>query len=140
MLNFNIFRMSNKKNKKVLIMALIDKNMVYPHRMKIHRVILAAVDAHAQVGELRLQVFLPFLKAALHPAAAVTHGAFFQHFKAALHILQLFRENLKHRFIGLRDFCELVVCQNDTVPVVVLDFGKHLFAVGRCEILFAGIK
>ncbi len=103
-------------------MALIDKNMVYPHRVKINRVILAAVDAHAQVGELRLQVFLPFLKAALHPAAAVAHGAFLQHLKATLHILQLFRENLKHRFIGLRDFCELVVCQYDAIPVVIKMF------------------
>lgn len=40
MLNFNIFRMSNKKNKKVLIMALIDKDVVDAHSMKINAIIL----------------------------------------------------------------------------------------------------
>ena len=40
MLNFNIFRMSNKKNKKVLIMAFIDKDVVDAHSMKINAIIL----------------------------------------------------------------------------------------------------
>ena len=120
--------------------ALVNENMVYSHRVKIHGVILAAVDAHTQVGEFRLQVFLSFLKSALHPAAAVAHGALFQYFKATLHIGKLFRKNLKHRFIGLRYLGELVVRQYDAVPVVVLDFRKHLPAVCRGEILLAGIE
>ena len=47
MLNFNIFRMSNKKNKKVLIMAFIDKYVVYAHRVEIHGIVFPAVDFHA---------------------------------------------------------------------------------------------
>ena len=41
MLNFNIFRMSNKKNKKVLIMALIYEDMVDAHLLEIHHVVRA---------------------------------------------------------------------------------------------------
>jgi len=41
MLNFNIFRMSNKKNKKVLIMALIYEDVVDAHLLEIHHVVRA---------------------------------------------------------------------------------------------------
>lgn len=45
MLNFNIFRMSNKKNKKVLIMALIYKYVVYAHCMEVYAVVFLFLDA-----------------------------------------------------------------------------------------------
>lgn len=48
MLNFNIFRMSNKKNKKVLIMALIYKNMVYSHCVEVHSIVFPIIDFHTQ--------------------------------------------------------------------------------------------
>ena len=32
------------------------------------------------------------------------------------------------------------MCEDDAIPVVVLDFREHLFAVGRVEILFTRIK
>lgn len=41
MLNFNIFRMSNKKNKKVLIMRFINEDVVDAHLFEIHHVVRA---------------------------------------------------------------------------------------------------
>ena len=62
--NPNYIKMQQNKNQqldakfrkfiKVLIMALVHENMVYSHGVEIDRIILAAVDAHAQVGEFRL--------------------------------------------------------------------------------------
>ena len=108
--------------------------------MKVHGIILAVVQFFTKLGQLRLQILLSYFQPFLHLAAAVAHGGFFQHFKASLHVVKLFGEYLYHGFLGLRYLGKLVVCQDDAIPVVVLDFGKHLFAVGRCEVFLARVQ
>ena len=41
MLNFNIFRMSNKKNKKVLIMRFVNEDVVDAHLLEIRHIVRA---------------------------------------------------------------------------------------------------
>ena len=121
-------------------MAFIDKNVVYAHCVKIHCIVFPAVDFHAQFLQFGRKVLFPFLQPFLHFAAAVTHGGLLQHFKAALRVGEFFGENIYHGLFRLGNFTELVVCEDNTVPVVVLDFGEHLLAVGRGEILLARIE
>ena len=121
-------------------MALVHENMVDTHCMKIHRVVLAVVNLHSQFGEFGFEVLLPLFKSVLHFAAPVAHGGLFEHFEAALHVGEFFGEYLEHRLRRLGNLGELVVRQNDAIPVVVLYLGEHLFAVGRREIFLTGIK
>ena len=118
----------------------VHKNMVYAHRMEIHGIIFPLIDFHPQFGEFRFQILLPLLQSFLHLPAAVAHGGVLQYLKAALHIGKFFGENLHHGYFRLRYLCELVVCQDDAVPVIVFDFSKHLFPVGRREVLLARIE
>lgn len=94
--------------------------MVYAHRMEIHGIIFPLIDFHPQFGEFRFQILLPLLQSFLHLPAAVAHGGVLQYLKAALHIGKFFGENLHHGYFRLRYLCELVVCQDDAVPVIVL--------------------
>ena len=121
-------------------MAFIDKYVVYAHRVKVHRIVFPLVDFHFQFLKFGCEVLFALLQTVLHLSAAVAHGGLFQHFKVTLHIGQFFGEYVYHGLFRLRYFGELVVRQNDTVPVVVLDFREYLFAVGRGEILLARIK
>lgn len=111
-----------RKNKKVLIMAFVYKNVVYAHRTEIDGIVFPEVYLHLQFGELGFKVLFPGFQSFLHPAAPVTHSGLLQHFEAALHIGQFFREYVVHGFFGLRNLAKLVVCQDNAIPVVVLDF------------------
>ena len=121
-------------------MAFIDKYVVYAHRVKIDCIVFPLVDFHSQFLKFGREVLLALLQTVLHLSAAVAHGGLFQDFQIAIHIGQFFGEYVYHRLLRLRNFGELVVRQNDTVPVVVLDFREYLFAVSRSEILLARIK
>lgn len=121
-------------------MAFVHENVVYAHRTEIDGIVFPAVYLHLQFGELGFKVLFPDFQSFLHPAAPVTHGGLLQHFEAAFHIGQFFREYVVHGFFGLRNLAKLVVCQDNAIPVVVLDFREHLFAVGGGEILLARIE
>ena len=121
-------------------MAFIDKYVVYAHRVKVHRIVFPLVDFHFQFLKFGCEVLFALLQTVLHLSAAVAHGGLFQDFQIALHIGQFFGEYIYHGLFRLRYLGELVVRQNDAVPVVVLDFREYLFAVSRSEILFARIK
>ena len=121
-------------------MAFIDKNMVYSHRAEIHGIVFSLADFHAQLLQLGIEVLFSLFQPLLHLSAAVAHGGLFQHFKRTLHVVKFFRENVNHRLLRLRYLGELVVCQYDTVPVVVLDFGEYLLTVGRGKVLLARVK
>ena len=109
-----------RKNKKVLIMTFVHENVVYTHRVEIHSIILAVVYLHPQFSEFGRKVLFPFLQPVLHSSASVTHGGLFQHLKAVLRVGEFFGENVYHDLFRLGYFAELVVCQDDAIPVVFL--------------------
>ena len=114
--------------------------MVYAHCVKIHCIVFPAVDFHAQFLQFGRKVLFLFLQTFLHSAAAVTHGGLLQHLKAALRVGEFFGENIYHGLFRLGYFAELVVREDDAVPVVVLDFCEYLFAVGRGKVFLARIE
>ena len=105
-----------------IAVAFVYKNVVYAHRTEIDGIVFPEVYLHLQFGELGFKVLFPGFQSFLHPAAPVTHSGLLQHFEAALHIGQFFREYVVHGFFGLRNLAKLVVCQDNAIPVVVLDF------------------
>ena len=105
-----------------IAVAFVHKYVVYAHQAEINGIIFPAVYLHLQFGELGFKVLFPGFQSFLYPAAPVAHGGLFQHFEAVLHVGQFFREYVVHGFFGLRNLAELVVCQDNAVPVVVLDF------------------
>ena len=121
-------------------MTFIDKYVVYTHRVKIYCFIFPFIDFHPKLLKFGRKVLLALFQPLLHPAATVTHGGLLQHLQIALDIAKLLCEYLYHRFLRLRYLGKLVVCQNNTVPIIVFYLGKHLFAVCRGEILLAGIE
>ena len=121
-------------------MALVHENVVYAHGVEIHGVVFPAVDLRLQLAERGREVLLPLFEPFLHSTAPVAHGGLLQYLKAALRVGEFFGEYLEHRLFRLGYLGELVVCEDDAIPVVVLDLGKYLLAVGGCEVLLTRIK
>ena len=114
--------------------------MVYAHRMKVYASVFLLLNACFQRQEVCRQVLLPLLQRFLHTAVAPPHAAFFQHLQGAFHIVKFLLHDAEHCFFRLRYLCELVMRQNDAVPIIVLDFAEKFLTVGRGEVLLAGIE
>ena len=102
-------------------MAFINKNVVNTHRMKVYAVILVLLYACFQAVQLDCQILLSFFKSLLHLATAPTHGAFLQSSKTAFHIHQFLLHNITSGLVRLGNLGELVMRQNDAIPIVVLN-------------------
>ena len=58
--------MSNKKNKKVLIMALVHEDMIDAHLLEIHHIVRARLDGVGDLFELHGEVDFALLQSPQH--------------------------------------------------------------------------
>ena len=118
---------------------LVHKKMVYAHRLEIHRIVLAVVDAEFDVGKFRLQIHLTLDQSLFHGTGNGV-SLLTQHFQVLLHAVQLILQDALLYLVRLGYHTELVVRKDDAVPVVVLDVMEDTLPFIGCKIVLARIK
>ncbi len=120
-------------------MRFIDKEVVDAHALEVRHVILAGLDLVKQLLQLDLKVHLALLHA-LDLCVAHFLPLLVEDFEVLLHAVQLLLQDVTLDFRGLRYHAELLVREDDGIPVVVLHPVENLDTAFRREILLAGIE
>ena len=119
--------------------ALIDKEVVDAHALEVRHVVLAGFDLVEQLFQPDLKVHLAFLHA-LDLCVAHFRTLLVEDFEVLFHTVQFLLQDVTLDFGGLRYHAELLVREDDGVPVVVLHPVENLDTALRREVLLAGIE
>ena len=120
-------------------MRLVHEKMVYTHGLEIYHVVLSVLYLELDFIQLRLQVHLPLDKPFLHRTGDAT-PLLTQYFQVFLYTVQLILKDFLLYLVRLRYHAELVVREDNAIPVVVLDVVENpLPLIGR-EIVLARIE
>ena len=120
-------------------MRLVHEQMVYTHCLEIHHIVLSVLYLELDFIQLRLQVHLSLDKSFLH-CTGNTMPLSAQNFQVLFHAVQFVLKDFLLYLVRLRYHAELVVREDNAVPVVVLDVVENpLPLIGR-EIVLARIE
>ena len=117
----------------------IDKEVVDAHALEVRHVILAGLDLVEQLFQSGLKVHLTLLHA-LDLCVAHFRTLLVEDFEILFHAVQLLLQDVTLDFGGLRYHAELLVREDDGIPVVVLHLMEDLDTAFRREVLLAGIE
>lgn len=120
-------------------MRFIDKEVVDAHALEVRHVVLAGLDLVEQLFQPDLKVHLALLHA-LDLCVAHFRTLLVEDFEVLFHAVQLLLQDVTLDFGGLRYHAELLVREDDGVPVVVLHPVENLDTAFRREVLLAGIE
>ena len=116
-------------------MRLVHEQMVYTHGLEIYHVVLSVLYLELDFIQLRLQVHLPLDKPFLHCTGDAA-SLLTQDIQVFLYTVQLILKDFLLYLVRLRYHAELVVREDNAVPVVVLDVVENpLPLVGREVVL-----
>ena len=113
--------------------------MIYAHHLEVYGVVLTLGDAVLDVAELDLECLLALLESFEHSSGDVFAFSS-EDIKVLFYGVHLLLQDGLLYLQGLRDHPELLVRQNDAIPVVVLDVNKDALAVLLGEIILAGVE
>ena len=117
----------------------IDKDMVDAHALEVRHIVLAVLYLMRQFLELDFEVHLAFLRA-LELGIGHLAAQLVQHLQVFLHAVQLLLQDVALDFGRLRYHAELLVREDDGIPVVVLHLVEDFHAAVGREVLLARIE
>ena len=112
--------------------------MIYSHSAEVHSVIFAAIKGMLHLLELGFEIGLAFQTSGHHTSGDILSLLSEKH-EILFDAVEFGLENLLLDFGRLGYHSELFVCQNDGVPVVVLDLSEDLFPFLGCKVFLARI-
>ncbi|MBR8707215.1 hypothetical protein IX324_003040 [Bacteroides pyogenes] len=121
------------------LVAFIDKKVVDTHHLEVHGIVFSFGDAVLYVLQLGFKRLLALLQAFEHTAGDV-RSLHTKYFKVLLHGVHLLLQDSLLYLQGLRYHAELLVRQDNTIPIVVLDVVEDALAVLLAEIVLARIE
>ena len=113
--------------------------MVDTHHLEIYGIVFSFGDAVLYVLQLRFQRLLALLQAFEHPTGDVS-SLLPQHFEIFFHRVQFLLHNRFLYLQCLRYHSELLVREDDAVPIIVLDVVENTLAVLLIKIVFPRIE
>ena len=120
-------------------MRFINEEVVDTHLPEIGHVIRPVFYILLQLFKFGFKVLFPFFQPVLYPAGYFI-ALLLEYGKVLFDVVYLLRVYFLLYFGRLRYFSELVVCQDDAVPVIVFNVMEYSDTFLRCKVLFARIK
>lgn len=120
-------------------MRFVNEEVVDAHLPEIGHVVRPVLYILFQLFKFGLQILLPSFQPFLYPAGHFI-ALLLEYGKVLFDTLYFLRIYFLLYFGGLGYFSELVVCQDDTVPVIVLDVMEYSDTFLRREVLPARIQ
>ena len=121
------------------IVRFVNEEVVDAHLPEIGHVVRPVLYILFQLFKFGLQILLPSFQPFLYPAGHFI-ALLLEYGKVLFDTLYFLRIYFLLYFGGLGYFSELVVCQDDTVPVIVLDVMEYSDTFLRCKVLPARIQ
>ena len=120
-------------------MRFIDKDMVDAHALEVRHIVLAVLYLVRQFLELDFEVHLALFRA-LELGIGYLAAQLVQDFQVFLHAVQFLLQDVALDFGRLRYHAELLVREDDGIPVVVLHLVEDFHAAVGREVLLARIE
>ena len=113
--------------------------MVDAHELEVHDVVFAVLDVESECLDFGFEVRLAFFHAFEHTIGNV-FTLLGEDFEVLFHTIQFLLQDLFLYLRGLGDHAELLVREDDGIPIVVLHLTHDADTVFGGEIFFAGIE
>ena len=121
------------------LVRLIHEEVVDAHHLEVHHIVLAICDAVLNIQKFGFKRLLAFLQPFEHGTGNVC-PLLTKHFKVFLHRVHLLLQDSLLYLQGLRYHTELLVCQDDAVPIVIFDVIEDALSVLLGKIIFTRIE
>lgn len=132
-------RMARVEHQILEIVRFINEEVVDTHLPEVGHVIRPVFYILLQLFKFGLKVLFPSFQPFLYPAGHFI-ALLLEYGEVLFDVVYLLRVYFLLYFGRLGYFSELVVCQDDAVPVIVFNVMEYSDTFLRCKVLFARIK